>query len=133
MNIHFNFRFFTRCTFLGPLGNADKENIAGKITKMLVQFSTKDQEAVKVKVGLSTASGFRSTLRYYHALLMPNLVTDVHGSYSGWDHQLHKSTVGDMYSNFSLWDTYRALHPVYDRKPCHTGYCRCLSQGFQGI
>ena len=134
---------------------ADKEEIAGKITKMLVQFSTKDQEAVKVKVGLSTASekgavnnldaevsgwdfdavhkqtevlwnnylkridikamddgqriSFYTSL--YHALLMPNLVTDVDGSYSGWDHQLHKSTVGDMYTNFSLWDTYRALHP----------------------
>jgi predicted alpha-1,2-mannosidase len=47
----------------------------------------------------------------YHALLMPNLVTDIDGSYSGWDHELHKSSVGDMYTNFSLWDTYRALHP----------------------
>jgi len=47
----------------------------------------------------------------YHALLMPNLVSDVDGSYSGWDHQLHKSTVGEMYTNFSLWDTYRAEHP----------------------
>ncbi len=47
----------------------------------------------------------------YHSLLMPNLVTDVDGFYSGWDHKLHKSTTGDMYTNFSLWDTYRAHHP----------------------
>lgn len=47
----------------------------------------------------------------YHALLMPNLVSDIDGSYSGWDHRLHKSDKGDMYTNFSLWDTYRALHP----------------------
>ncbi|MDR3261696.1 MAG: GH92 family glycosyl hydrolase [Tannerella sp.] len=47
----------------------------------------------------------------YHALLMPNLVTDVDGRYFGWDRELHQSNQGDMYTNFSLWDTYRALHP----------------------
>ena len=49
----------------------------------------------------------------YHALLMPNLVTDVDGSYTGWDHQTHKNAPGeDMYTNFSLWDTYRAEHSL---------------------
>ncbi|MDR1880830.1 MAG: GH92 family glycosyl hydrolase, partial [Tannerellaceae bacterium] len=47
----------------------------------------------------------------YHALLMPNLVTDVDGKYTGWDKELHQSVDGEMYTNFSLWDTYRALHP----------------------
>lgn len=47
----------------------------------------------------------------YHTLLMPNLISDLDGSYSGWDHKLHKSEDGNMYTNFSLWDTYRALHP----------------------
>ena len=49
----------------------------------------------------------------YHALLMPNLITDVDGSYTGWDGEAHRSTTGDLYTNFSLWDTYRALHPLY--------------------
>jgi len=47
----------------------------------------------------------------YHALLMPNLITDVDGMFYGWDKQIHSSTCGDLYTNFSLWDTYRALHP----------------------
>lgn len=47
----------------------------------------------------------------YHALLMPNIVTDVDGSYCGWDKKLHHSHDGEMYTNYSLWDTYRALHP----------------------
>ena len=47
----------------------------------------------------------------YHALLMPNLITDVDGKYMGWDQKIHQSTDGNMYTNFSLWDTYRALHP----------------------
>lgn len=42
---------------------------------------------------------------------MPNLITDVDGAYVGWDHAAHKSSVGPLYTNFSLWDTYRALHP----------------------
>ncbi len=47
----------------------------------------------------------------YHCLLMPNLVTDVDGSYHGWDKFLHRSVTGNLYTNFSLWDTYRAQHP----------------------
>ena len=50
----------------------------------------------------------------YHALLMPNLITDTDGTYSGWDHQIHKSEGRDMYTNFSLWDTYRAEHPFLE-------------------
>ncbi len=50
----------------------------------------------------------------YHALLMPNLITDTDGSYSGWDHQIHQSGGKDMYTNFSLWDTYRAEHPFLE-------------------
>lgn len=49
----------------------------------------------------------------YHAMIMPNLVTDADGEYTGWDHQSHRSAAGDLYTNYSLWDTYRALHPLY--------------------
>ena len=47
----------------------------------------------------------------YHSLIMPNLVTDIDGQYVGWDHKPHRSTDGELYTNFSLWDTYRAQHP----------------------
>ena len=49
----------------------------------------------------------------YHCLLSPNLVTDVNGTYRGWDGEVHTSATGDLYTNFSLWDTYRASHPLY--------------------
>ena len=49
----------------------------------------------------------------YHSLVTPNLVTDVDGSYRGWNRQVHRSTAGDMYTNYSLWDTYRAVHPLF--------------------
>lgn len=47
----------------------------------------------------------------YHSLLMPNLVSDADGMYRGWDGLVHHSEAGAMYTNFSLWDTYRAEHP----------------------
>ncbi len=48
----------------------------------------------------------------YHALLMPNLVSDVDGTYRQSDGAL--SNIGnDFYTNFSLWDTYRSTHPFY--------------------
>ncbi|MBB5714109.1 GH92 family glycosyl hydrolase [Sphingomonas aerophila] len=49
----------------------------------------------------------------YHALLSPTLFTDVDGRYVGLDRQVHKAAAGTpAYSTYSLWDTYRALHPL---------------------
>lgn len=146
---------FSRLRSLEDGRISDERHVSGKTTKLLVQFSTGNQENINIKVGLSTANekgamknldrevpgwdfdevksqteelwnsylgriemdalnegqkiSFYTSL--YHALLMPNLVTDTDGSYSGWDHKLRRSDMGDMYTNFSLWDTYRALHP----------------------
>ena len=47
----------------------------------------------------------------YHALLMPNIVTDVDGTYRSGNGQLNTKNKKDKYTNFSLWDTYRAEHP----------------------
>jgi predicted alpha-1,2-mannosidase len=49
----------------------------------------------------------------YHAFTSPYLFTDVDGTYLGLDHQIHKTTAErNVYTVFSLWDTYRALHPL---------------------
>jgi predicted alpha-1,2-mannosidase len=50
----------------------------------------------------------------YHALLMPNIITDVDGLYSVPDGTLMYENKKDKYTNFSLWDTYRAAHPFYN-------------------
>jgi len=49
---------------------------------------------------------------YYHTLLTPNLFMDVDGKYRGMDHQIYETDGFDYYTVFSLWDTYRALHPL---------------------
>ena len=55
----------------------------------------------------------------YHTMIQPNVASDVDGMYRGRDNQIHKAEGYTYYSVFSLWDTFRAAHPLYtiiDRK-----------------
>jgi predicted alpha-1,2-mannosidase len=49
----------------------------------------------------------------YHAMLAPNLFMDVDGAYLGRDLEVHTAEGFDYYTVFSLWDTYRAEHPLF--------------------
>lgn len=52
---------------------------------------------------------------YYHAMMAPTLFSDVDGRYRGMDGAVHALPKGrENYSTFSLWDTYRALHPFFN-------------------
>jgi predicted alpha-1,2-mannosidase len=47
----------------------------------------------------------------YHSLIAPNTWSDVDGSYRGHDGNIHKAN-HNVYTVFSLWDTFRAEHPL---------------------
>ena len=49
----------------------------------------------------------------YHSLIAPNLFIDVDGKYRGTDLKIHTADNFTNYTVFSLWDTYRATHPLY--------------------
>ncbi len=49
----------------------------------------------------------------YHTLITPNLFTDVDGKYYGMDRKIHAAQDYDHYAVFSLWDTFRAEHPLF--------------------
>ena len=49
----------------------------------------------------------------YHSMLAPTIYSDVDGSYMGADRKIHKATGWTNYSTFSLWDTFRASHPLF--------------------
>lgn len=49
----------------------------------------------------------------YHSMLAPNLYQDVDGRYRGMDLKIHETNDFNYYTVFSLWDTYRAAHPLY--------------------
>ncbi len=50
----------------------------------------------------------------YHTMLSPILYEDVDGQYRGLDQNIHNSEGFSNYTIFSLWDTYRALHPLFN-------------------
>jgi len=49
----------------------------------------------------------------YHTMMQPNIAMDVDGMYRGRDNAIHKAEGFDYYTVFSLWDTFRAAHPLY--------------------
>lgn len=49
----------------------------------------------------------------YHSMLAPTLYSDVDGKYFGPDKQIHQTEGWDNYNTFSLWDTFRAAHPLF--------------------
>ena len=72
-----------------------------------------EQELSKIRVEGGT--GEQRTIFYtalYHAMLAPNVYMDVDGQYRGRDLQVHTAEGFTYYSVFSLWDTFRALHPL---------------------
>ncbi|WP_437440996.1 GH92 family glycosyl hydrolase [Sinomicrobium kalidii] len=50
----------------------------------------------------------------YHAFLGPTEYMDVSGKYRGLDMNIHQADGFTNYTSFSLWDTYRALHPLFN-------------------
>jgi predicted alpha-1,2-mannosidase len=49
----------------------------------------------------------------YHSLQMPTLFNDVNGEYMGFDKKVHKTTDFRYFTDLSLWDTFRTIHPLY--------------------
>ena len=50
---------------------------------------------------------------FYHTLIQPNEISDVDGMYRNTKDEVVKTGGEAFYSTFSLWDTYRAAHPLY--------------------
>ena len=50
----------------------------------------------------------------YHTMINPSIYMDVDGQYRGLDHNIHQAEGFTNYTIFSLWDTYRALHPLFN-------------------
>lgn len=50
----------------------------------------------------------------YHTMINPSVYMDVDGKYRGLDHNIHTAADFTNYTVFSLWDTHRALHPLFN-------------------
>ena len=105
----------------GAIGN-QKEILHYDFDKAKAQAVTAwDKELGKIKV--ETKDKERLAVFYtalYHSFTSPYLYTDMDGRYRGMDNRTYIADEGrHVYTVFSLWDTYRALHPllnIIDRK-----------------
>lgn len=97
-----------------------KENLeaetAGKNFDMIAQEADaawdKQLSAIEITADDDTKTVFYTAL--YHALIQPNVFNDVNGEYMAPDYTVAKVPAGEnQYTTFSLWDTYRATHPLY--------------------
>ena len=73
-----------------------------------------DSELARIKVNMESAIDSQLVTFYtalYHCMIHPSLASDANGSYRGRDQKIHKKD-HKTYHVFSLWDTYRALHPL---------------------
>ncbi len=83
-----------------------------EVKKTAQAFWEKQLEKIVVEdKNLDHKTNFYTSM--YHVALAPNLYQDVDGRYRGMDMKIHKSVGFDYYTVFSLWDTYRAAHPLY--------------------
>jgi predicted alpha-1,2-mannosidase len=65
----------------------------------------------KIEASDTIKTNFYTAL--YHSFIAPTVYEDVTKQYKGIDQQTHRSTSFTNYTTFSLWDTYRALHPMF--------------------
>lgn len=72
-----------------------------ELSKIEIEGGTKDQQTF-----------FYTSM--YHACMSPDIYMDVDGKYRGIDRKVHQGEEGFInYTVFSLWDTFRALHPLF--------------------
>ncbi|WP_210419493.1 GH92 family glycosyl hydrolase [Pedobacter sp. KBS0701] len=76
--------------------------------------ATWNKELNKIQVKTSNDNKINFYTALYHAYINPTTYTDVNGEYKGLDQGIHKADGFTNYTTFSLWDTYRALHPFFN-------------------
>lgn len=66
---------------------------------------------IEIETGQKPKEIFYSCM--YRLFIQPSNIADVDGKYRGADDSIRIAKTGDYYSTLSLWDTYRAAHPLY--------------------
>ena len=72
-----------------------------------------DRELSRIEIEGSPEQKETFYTAMYHAFTTPNLYQDVTGEYRGLDQNIHQAKGFTNYAVFSLWDTFRAEHPLF--------------------
>lgn len=90
------------------------ENPNWNIADIKEQTSKKWNDLLSVaKVEGTTEQRTNFYTSLYHLYIQPNNIADIDGKYRGANDSIFTSPTGAYYSTLSLWDTYRAAHPLY--------------------
>ena len=113
LNVHVALSF---CDVEGAIRNLEAETDGFDFARYRAENEARwDEQLARIEVE-GGDSDDRTTFytALYHATTVPNLASDVDGRYRGTDMRVHQLPEGDgdHYTVFSLWDTYRALHPL---------------------
>jgi predicted alpha-1,2-mannosidase len=97
--------------------NLEAENPAGTSFDAVRQAASDAWNSTLSHVEVQGGTADQLTIFYtalYHALMHPNLFSDVNGQYVGMDQQTHDLSAGQaaQYANFSGWDVYRGQIPL---------------------
>ena len=100
---------------------------AGAVRNLEAEAAGKDFETVAAEAGAAwdnalsviEAEGNEDQLSMlytslYHTMINPSVYCDVDGLYRGVDGNIHRAEGFTNYTIFSTWDTFRALHPLYN-------------------
>ena len=97
----------------GALANLEAETRAltfDDIKDQTLKSWAKELNIIKIEGADDQKALFYTSL--YHTMINPSVYMDVDGSYRGNDMEIHKADGFTNYTIFSLWDTYRAEHPL---------------------
>lgn len=100
--------------------NGAKNNLTAEINHWnILKTKAENQTAWNKELAKIEVNNFNKaydTIFYtalYHSYLNPNTFSDVDGRYRGMDNQIYTNKQHTQYTVFSLWDTFRATHPLF--------------------
>jgi predicted alpha-1,2-mannosidase len=99
---------------VGAKNNLQKELPNWNFTATVANAKTtwnKYLSRIDIQASLKQKQIFYSSL--YRLCIQPSNIADVDGKYRGADDSVRMAKNGEYYSTLSLWDTYRAAHPLY--------------------
>lgn len=98
----------------GALKNLEAEAPHFNFEKVRAEAKAKWQsELSRITIDASPEKKTTFYTSLYHTFINPIQYMDVDGKYRGLDHNIHQAKGFTNYTVFSLWDTYRALHPLF--------------------
>ncbi|MFV0310285.1 MAG: GH92 family glycosyl hydrolase [Dysgonomonas sp.] len=99
----------------GALKNLKAEAATKSFDKIVAEASAKwekELDVIDINGDADKKTMFYTSL--YHTMINPSVYQDVDGQYRGIDHNIHQAKGFTNYTIFSVWDTYRALHPLFN-------------------